>query len=241
MVAPRGTYTFWRWPTAAAGAGSMAWDLTVLSDPGPTTYFWAHQWWFEGGEAAYFGLQAHDRRDDGSAGRLAVFSIWSAIGCADNPGCHAGVEGAPFWTCRLAYEWVAGRAYRLRVARSSRGWRDRGWWSASVTDQATGLETLVGSIRVPRRWGGLDLAARGSSVWTEFYGANVPGGVAGPEQVPHATVRFGAPGANDWTVAPAAHTNQLGEGDWDNSSVSDASDGVTHEMGIPLRPPPRGG
>ncbi len=230
MAAPRGTYTFWRWPAHANGASSLAWDLTVLRDPGATTYFWAHQWSFERGDVGYFGLQAHDLRDDGSTGRLAVFSIWSAVGCADNPGCHAGVEGQRFWTCRLAYDWEAGRAYQLRIAST-----DRAWWSATVTDQARGSETLVGSIRVPRRWGGLDLATRGSSIWTEFYGANVPGGLAGPELVPHAAVRFGVPGANDWTVRPTAHDNRLGTGDWDNSRVADAApDAVTHEMGIPL-------
>jgi hypothetical protein len=228
MAAPRGTYTFWRWPAAAAGATSLAWDVTVLRDPGPTTYFWAHQFSFEGGDVGYFGLQAHDLRDDGSRGRLAVFSIWSATGCGDNPGCHGGVEGEPFWTCRLGYEWRAGRAYRLRLAL-----RERRWWSASVTDRDSGAETLVGSIQVPRRWGGLDLAWRGSSVWTEFYGANVPGGLAGPKLVPHASVRFGVPAANDLT-APSGHTNQLGRGDWDNSLVADDADrAVVHQMGIP--------
>ena len=73
MVRPRGTYTWWRWSAAAAGASSLAWDLTVLRDPGPTTYFWAHSWSFQGGDVGYFGLPAHDRRDDGSQGRLAVF------------------------------------------------------------------------------------------------------------------------------------------------------------------------
>ncbi len=229
MVAPQGTYTFWRWPAAAAGAGSLAWDLTVLRDPGPTTYFWAHQWCFEAGDVGYFGLQAHDRRDDGSVGKLAVFSVWSAVGCADNPGCHAGVEGALFWTCRLAYEWVAGRAYRLGVSRSGRG-----WWRASVTDNATGATTVVGSIQVPAGWGGLDLAARASSVWTEFYGANVPGGVAARELVPHTSVRFGVPAANGRTVVPAGRANRLGDGDWASSRVQDdAVDGVLHEMGIP--------
>ena len=249
MVAPRGTYTFWHWPAAARGADSVEWDLTVLRDPGPTTYFWAHQWWFQGGDAAYFGLQAHDLRDDGSTGKLAVFSIWSAIGCADNPGCHGGVEGTGFWTCRLAYEWEAGRTYALRVARRNgdeaerpergRWWRRerRGpaWWSASITDRRSGAETLVGSIQVPQRWRGLDLMARGSSVWTEFYGANLPGGVAGPDAVPHATVRFGVPVANGPAdaVEPVGHDNRLGQGDLDNSSVGDAADGVRHEMGIP--------
>jgi hypothetical protein len=234
MVRPRGTYTWWRWPAAAAGASSLAWDLTVLRDPGPTTYFWAHSWCFEGGDVGYLGLQAHDRRDDGSQGRLAVFSVWSAIGCADNPGCHAGVEGSPFWTCRLAYQWQPGHAYRLRVARARAG-----WWRASVADLADGIETTVGSIRVPASWGGLDLAARHSAMWVEFYAANAPGGVAADELVPHTRVRFAAPtagvgpAAGGGTVAPAGHANRLGEGEGADSRVGDDGDGVLHEMGVP--------
>jgi hypothetical protein len=227
MVKPRGTYTEWHWQAAAAGALSMAWDLTVLRDPGPTTYFWAHQWSFERGDVAYFGLQANDLRDDGSVGKLAVFSVWSAVGCADNPGCHAGVEGAPFWTCRLGYEWVAGRAYRLAVRRTAPG-----WWRASVTDHATGQEAVVGSLQVPRRWGGLDLA-RSSSVWTEFYGANAPGGVASCDLVPHATVRFGVPAADDSTLPAVGRSNRLGPGECANSRVGDVDGGVVHEMGMP--------
>jgi hypothetical protein len=142
------------------------------------------------------------------------------------------VEGTPFWTCRLAYEWVAGRAYRLSVARG-----DPGWWRASVTDRAAGVTTVVGAIRVPPGWGGLDLAACASSMWTEFYGANVPGGVASCDLVPHSRVRFGVPAANGGTVAPAGHANRLGEGECTNSRVGDSpgGDGVVHEMGIPLR------
>ena len=187
MVLPRGTYTSWRWRRAAAGASSLAWDLTVLRDPGPTTYFWAQQWSFQRGDVGYFGLQAHDLRDDGSAGKLAVFSIWSAVGGADNPGVHAGVEGTPFWTCRLGYQWAAGRTYRLAVRRTSPG-----WWRASVTDVASAATTLVGSIQVPPGWGGLDLVRSPSLVWTEFYGANAPGGVASCDGIPHAAVRFGS-------------------------------------------------
>jgi hypothetical protein len=228
MVRPQGTYTFWQWPAGAAGAGSLTWDLSILGDPGPTTYFWAHSWRFEDGDVGYFGLQAHDRRDDGSVGKLAVFSVWSAVGCGDNPGCHAGVEGTPFWTCRLAYEWTAGRAYRLRLAQTRPG-----WWSASVTDQAAGRETPVGSIEVPASWGGLDLAARGSSMWVEFYAANAPGGVADCDRVPHTRVRFGAPAAGGGMVVTAGHANRLGEGECTNSRVADDGDGVIHEMGIP--------
>jgi hypothetical protein len=234
MVRPRGTYTYWGWPAAAAGASSLAWDLTVLCDPGPTTYFWAHSWRFQGGDVGYFGLQAYDRRDDGSHGGLAVFSVWSAIGCGDNPGCHPGVEGSPFWTCRLAYPWQPGRAYRLRVARVRAG-----WWRASVAEVGGGPETTVGGIRVPASWGGLDLAARGSAMWVEFYAANAPGGVAACELVPHTQVWFGTPAAGvggaagGGRVGPAGHANRLGEGECDNSKVGDDGHGVLHEMGIP--------
>ncbi|HZB60313.1 MAG TPA: hypothetical protein VFA73_14110, partial [Actinomycetota bacterium] len=74
----------------------------------------------------------------------------------------------------------------------------------------------------------------------EFYAANVPGGVAAKELVPHTRVRFGTPaagargaGAGGGTVAPAGHANRLGEGEGDNSRVGDDGDGVLHEMGIP--------
>jgi hypothetical protein len=114
-----------------------------------------------------------------------------------------------------------------------------GWWRASVADPADGTDTTVGSIRVPASWGGLDLAARHSAMWVEFYAANVPGGVAACELVPHTRVRFGAPAAGvdgaagDGAVAPAGHANWLGEGECANSRVGDDGDGVFHEMGIP--------
>src|SRR6266508_2229609 len=189
--------------------------------PGPTTYFWAHQWSFGRGDVGYFGLQAHDLRDDGSVGKLAVFSIWAAVGCADNPTCHAGTEGAPFWTCRLAYEWVTGRAYRLRVAN-----RRPGGWGATVSGLATGVETLVGSIQVPARWGGI--GGFGTSTWTEFYGANVPGGLASCDLVPYSKVRFGVPAMDGGTVAPYGHRNRLGPGECANSAVADDPAGPSH-------------
>ena len=111
-----------------------------------------------------------------------------------------------------------------------------GWWRASVTDRATGTETPIGSIQVPAGWGGLDLAARGSSTWVEFYAANAPGGVAACDLVPHTRVRFGAPAADGGRVVAAGHANRLGEGDCPNSRVGDDGDGVIHEMGIPPSP-----
>ncbi len=233
MAAPRGTYTDWHWPPLAGGSSSLEWTLEVLRDPGRTTYFWAHQWRFVGGDVGYFGLQAHDLRDDGSTGRLAVFSIWAAVGCADNPTCHPGTEGAPFWTCRLAYEWTVGRAYRLRVAS-----RRPGWWTATVTDPVDGADTLVGSIQVPASWGGIG-GPGCSSAWTEFYGANVPGGLTADARVPHSRVRFGVPAMRGPAAAPSGHTNRLGPGDRPGSAVGDDPAGVVHEMGMPTAPATR--
>ena len=85
---------------------------------------------------------------------------------------------------------------------------------------------------MPARWGGLDLAARGSATWIEFYAANAPGGIADCDQVPHTRVRFGTPAA-DGAVAAAGHANRLGSGDCAGSRVADDGDGVLHEMGIP--------
>jgi hypothetical protein len=83
-----------------------------------------------------------------------------------------------------------------------------GWWRASVADLADGTETTVGSIRVPASWGGLDLAARHSAMWVEFYAANAPGGMAAGEPVPYTRVRFGAPTAGVGPARAAARSRR---------------------------------
>jgi len=120
---PQGTYTEWRWPpstsfarTLLAGYNSFEHVLVPEIDPGPeSTYFWAHQFRLIGGEGGYIGLQTKGNRVDGSLGKMAILSIWNAEEAAGPGTTRFDGEGTG-WSCRIPYQWQAGRAYGLKVA-----------------------------------------------------------------------------------------------------------------------------
>ncbi|HVF14490.1 MAG TPA: DUF3472 domain-containing protein [Acidimicrobiales bacterium] len=195
-------------------------------DPGPdSTYFWAHQFRLEGGEGGYIGLQTKGNRADGSLGKMAIFSIWDALGADGMGTVRFGGEGTG-WSCRIPYLWEAGRAYRLRVA------SDRpGWWDAAVTDSVTGATSWIGRIQVPEGWGGL---GSWSVMWTEYYG----GPIRRCEELPHSRVVFGFPVADDGAIAPDTHENRYNDGTCENSNIEMVDTdlrGVRHEIGGPGR------
>lgn len=224
---PRGTYTEWFWPpstsfarTLLAGYKSFEHVLFPEVDPGPeSSYYWAHQFRIIGGEGGYLGLQTNGHRADGSVGKLAIFSIWDALE-AEGPGIVRFSGEGSGWSCRIPYQWEAGRAYALRVNTPGGG-----WWGASVRDEATGQETEIGGIRVPADWRQLD---SWSVMWTEYYGPPL-GRCA---DLAHSSVVFSTPIANDGEVKPAASHNRIGEGTCETSRVEPLAHGVRHEMGI---------
>ena len=188
-------------------------------DPGvDTTYFWAHQFRLVGGEGGYLGLQTKGNRADGSLGKMAIFSVWDAVG-AEGRGPPFGNEGSG-WSCRIPYLWEAGRAYRLRV------WTPgASWWAASVVDDAGGREHEIGRIRVPEAWGGLDAW---SVMWTEYYG----GPLAQCSDMPYSRVVFHTPTADEGQVGPARSHSHIGNGTCPTSRIETLPHGVRHEMGV---------
>lgn len=147
------------YPGSANGASSMhlAWAerigatrevgavLEVLEPPTTSDlYFWAVQADFVDGDAvlgtAHLGLQW----DPSRPGRTAA-----------NFGGYVGgreVGGT------VAFDWVRGHRYRLRIAADGAG-----WWKGEITDAATGRTTLVNRLRV----GGTSLAR--PYVWSEVF------------------------------------------------------------------------
>ncbi len=224
---PCGTYTEWRWPpstsfarTLQAGYKSFEHSLTPELDPGPdSTYFWAHQFRLIGGEGGYLGLQTKGDRADG-AGKIAIFSIWNAEEAEGPNAVRFGGEGTG-WSCRIPYQWQAGRTYDLRV------WTPGGgWWAAAVRDRATGDVHEIGAIRVPGHWRNLD---SWSVMWTEYYGPPL----RSCSDLAHSSVIFGTPTADGGEVRPAGSHNQFGEGTCNTSRIEAVADGVRHEMGAP--------
>lgn len=149
---------------------------------------------------------------------MAIFSIWDAVSAAGPTSGRFGGEGEG-WSCRVPYQWEAGRGYRLRV------WTvERGWWAASVRDELTAVQTEIGFIQVPGDWRLLDTW---SVMWTEYYGGPLPSCAA----LPHSKVIFSTPTADDGTVEPERSVSRLGEGTCDSSHTEPVRDGVRHEMG----------
>lgn len=227
-VAPQGTYTEWRWPpstsfarTLLAGYRSFEHVLIPEVDPGPDSmYFWAHQFRLIGGEGGYLGLQTKGNRTDGSLGKMAIFSIWDAVEAA-GPGTTRFSGEGEGWSCRIPYQWQPGRAYALKV--SSIGGN---WWEAKVRDEATGVISQIGGIRVPEHWRLLD---SWSIMWTEYYGPPL-------EQcrdLAYSSVIFGTPLANDGEAKPAGSHSHLGDGTCATSDIQAVAQGVRHQMGIP--------
>jgi hypothetical protein len=200
--------------------------VTPEIDPGPqATYFWAHQFGLEGGEGGYIGLQTKGNRADGSLGKMAIFSLWDAIG-ADGPGVVRFSGEGTGWSARIAYHWEQDTTYRLRVGID--GYTPEGtWWAASVLDVDAGEERHIGRLMAKPGWGGL---RSWSVMWTEYYGPPLRrcGDLAEVSAV------FGTPVA-DGGVEPIRVSSHVGDGTCDTTRITGLDHGVRHEMGLPER------
>jgi hypothetical protein len=220
-VAPNGTYSNWTWPATSTGYDNFDQRLTILGHSPGTHYFWAHQMHFVAGDGGYLGLQVGSYPNNT---KIALFSLWSANG-AEGANCGPFLEGGPGYTCRIdPYNWVTGRAYRLRVAAFGEDALGE-WWGAWVHDTVTGVDSYVGKIRVPASWGGL---YPWSVSWTEYFGTQ-------PKtcnKQPWAKAQFGFPTANAGSVQIASHTHSFGSGDCPAySSITEVDGADIHEMG----------
>ncbi len=136
-------YVYWSW----AGSGFWNVDQHVwIGLKAPVTY-WAQYWtWTGASYGGYIGLQTDGVRFDGSRGDTAIFSLWNSNG-SSGPSCGVfGGEGTGH-SCKLAYPISAGRYYRYRVWRLNADSLGQ-WWGGWMKDEATGVETYIGSIRV---------------------------------------------------------------------------------------------
>lgn len=228
---PQGTYTNWSWSAPAEGYNSFEHNLLIEKVTPDSTYFWSHQFQMVGGDGGYIGLQSHGSRVNGTVGKTAIFSIFSS-GIAGTAGScivqQAGFDGynTSGTSCRVPFEWVEGRTYKLRVAymsSDSTGKRWGGW----VTDTSTGVETFIAQIKVPTTWKGL---GAWSVMWTEYFGVQP----ATCDQLPYSRVRFYTPKANG-SIVPASMSNFLSTSSTcTNSAITNFTGGTIQEMGNSL-------
>ncbi len=173
--------------------------LTTDVDPGTQSYyFWAHQFHFKEGDVGYMGLQTNGYMQGRWVGKMAIFSIWNAVAAKPGPGAACEWftrQNGEGWSCRMQYNWVQGRTYRLRLWElccAEKPWEDE-WWGAWILDTTTGQEVFLGQIQVPASWQWLDW----SQVWVQYYGS-----VSGCSAIPYAKARFERPSADNGSFRP---------------------------------------
>jgi hypothetical protein len=213
-------------PPVDGGYRDVRWDVTVRTDPSPDGYFWSHQFGLVGGDQGYCGLQTYNAE---LGGKIAIFSIWSALGArgTEYAGPFGG-EGTGF-TARIRYEWQVDVTYRLRVSANGTD-TNGGWWQAQVTDTSSGETRIIGDIAVPLPWAGLTPT---SIMWSERY--------AGPMRrcgdMRHSVVEFSDPVADAGRVAATGFTNHLANPPTcPNSLIEPLPNGSRQEMGVGAQP-----
>ncbi len=167
-------------PPKADGYYNLDSHITVFTHEGAATagYFWSQQFAFTNGDGGYMGLQTNGRNNNNDRlPRSAVFSMFDnqasvarGVVSADDTRCKnfvtSGGDGT-FVSCIVPFDWSEGKEYRLRIWMHGDPTASTRRWSAWVQDTATGAETLIGSIDVPKDWGWLNTFA---SSFVEYFG-----------------------------------------------------------------------
>src|SRR5262249_13817889 len=129
--------------------------------------FWAATFGIEAsGGGGYIGIQDGAKRRSGATGRIAIFSIWNAVGADPGPGatCTRFGGGGTGYSCPVDYDWHPRDTYRLRVwAIPPQAWR------GAIINERTGVEHVLGDIHVPQSWGWLGTTL---DEFTENFGEN---------------------------------------------------------------------
>ncbi|MFJ6466413.1 ricin-type beta-trefoil lectin domain protein [Streptomyces sp. NPDC091387] len=185
-----GTYTNYSF-SGAPKLTDVTWSTTVLHDPGyRANVFWSHQFGFDQGSGAYFGMQSN-----GGSSRLLLFSVWDVsearTGSAGSWCQNFGGEGEGM-SCRMNLDWTAGHRYTFKVAAEGDG-----WFGATVADTGTGASYKLGSIKTPAT----AISPSGMVDWTEYFEWNNPRSNCYDQ--PFSDVRFGVPTGNGGTVTGA--------------------------------------
>jgi hypothetical protein len=216
--------------------------LEVTTDPGNVSghqRFFAYQFFQEGGQGGYVGLQDYGCADPtttctrtcsspcsngcaSSPQKIAIFSIWGATGCVSNtPGAHCVnfCETGPGWSAHIPFNWSANRKYKLTVA--NMGGPN---WGGAVEDLTTGVTTGIGVLSVPATVGHL---TSNPDAFTEYFGPDF----ASCSDLGKSVVDFWQPKANTGTVGGSWYKDTVPTGSCMSDRHSTGSDPAVQTVG----------
>ena len=156
-------------PASGAGLVEFSAVLEVVTPPSTEAlYFWALQVDFADGRGTWggghTGLQWNKRYPEGAAVNWGGYAS-AERGGAVLAGTHSSLPSFPDDPNTVAYPWVPGRLYRLRVSRSP---DIRGAWRADVTDLWSGLSSPIRDL-LSRSSRGEDSFLVRPVVWSEVF------------------------------------------------------------------------
>ncbi len=192
--------TYWTWPNAPSGYTQLDTDITPEADGSPDGYYFSSGFWFTGDPQGYGGYMGLQTEGDNPTGKIAVFSIWGATS-SSGPGYNAsGTEvGATYYTSRISYPWTVNNTYDIRIALTSQS-SGGNTWTATVIDQTSGVQSLVGNIVTPTSMGNL---LDQSYTFHERYA----GDTSSCGSLILSEVKFTNLTANNGAVTPSSHSN----------------------------------
>jgi len=109
--------------------------------------------WFEAGQGGYVGPQIEVYNSGETIVRKVIFSIWSMNNQQFTahpyaPDCGYGDTEGNFVRCMITdYDWIEGEEYKITVQKDEE-LADGVVWKATIEDLETGLETLIGKIKL---------------------------------------------------------------------------------------------
>ncbi len=220
-VTASGTYsTIYMPPIPAGGYSSIQHSLTMYNVTPNASYFWSHQVWFLSGDGGYFGLQSGS---NASQSKVALFSLWNTT-TATGTNCGPFSNEGSGMHCSIAYSWVMGRMYNLKLAKTTTD-SNGVWWQATVQDSITGVTSIIGNIEVASNWQGISDT---SVVWTEYFGTQA----ATCATQPYSLVLFSNQRVNGTITQKGPPSNSYGNGVCTNSRIiPTGSNDEVQEMG----------
>ncbi len=164
----------------------------------------------------FAGLQSHGTNPNGSATtrKVMVFSeggsTWGGtLGPTFTEGVDGHVasdfDGASGTSVIVAYDWVVGRRYRIRIISDGDDGSGHPGWACYVLDTVTMVDTLIAHIWVPAGWG--NILAGGAYTTTCFSERFGPSAPASCSDIHYVSGVFSDFSANSGASQPVSHAN----------------------------------